>query len=40
MKKFEKPEICIEELYVLDVITASTDECTLDTPACGYDLGL
>ena len=36
MKKFENPEIQIQNLEVFDVITTS---CDTDTPACQYDLG-
>lgn len=38
MKKFETPSLEIEELEVMDVISAST--CEPDSPNCGDDGGI
>lgn len=39
MKCFENPEIQVEKLEVMDMITTSND-CDVDTPDCDNDLGL
>lgn len=38
MKKFETPEIKIEKIEVMDVITTST--CELEAENCDFDTGM
>lgn len=38
MKKFENPEVEIEELKVADVITASGETCDFHDPNCDSEL--